>query len=915
MESYTEKKFISCPLCSGSGKNKLGFRCPNCAGMGIGIFEYTRFFYWGPKFGIATIELDHLRKKIQKTILLFAYFIGFLGLLALAIWFYKTSQDSFGTFDYFFWKENHYLLFVFWVSAIADMYIIYRAGEGVRLKKEIGQISYDDKYSIKELPNNWEQLKKYKNKSKIDVEKGFSEAAYAIAENAFLLAHKMGHAQVLPIHIFFSLLGNQEVQSILSRLNADTDRLLLKVKEGLASIEKADGQIDLSLSSKEILIEAYLEALVHGQSVVSPKNLIVSCVKKDKYLGELLYDMEITPDKILNVVVWFNVNDIITKNYKAYRKKSRLKPSTNMDRAYTAVATPVLDNYGYDLTVASKWGKLEYCVSREDELNKIFQIFEGGMNGALLVGPKGVGKNTILSGLAELMVKEDVPLFMRDKRLVEIDAARLVSGATPSQAEGRMMVLVDETMRAGNVILCLNNIENIIGITSGGEGSMDLSEVLASAIDKRQIYCIATATAANYTKYIEDKSIGKIMRKVDVLEPVGDRAIQMVESKIGLLEGSYGVYYSYNAIEQAIKLSKKYIHDKYLPEKAINILKLVGVNVRKTRGMRSVVTKEDISRAIAEITKIPTTKITDTEGKALLELEKNIHKRMIGQEEAVNMVSASLRRARAQLREGKKPIANFLFLGPTGVGKTELAKTVSEIYFGDEKYMIRVDMSEYQHPDSIKKMIGDATGIKGYLTEAVRKSPFSLILLDELEKAHGDILNLFLQVMDDGRLTDGQGRTVDFTNSIIIATSNVGALYIQESIFGGKPHEEIKRTLINEHLNKVMRPELINRFDGVIVFEPLSREHVFQIAGLLIDNIAKILEVKGIALRAEDEGVRILAKDGYDPKFGARPLRRVLQERVENIVANKILSGELERRDTVVINKDAEIEVEKGREL
>ena len=280
------------------------------------------------------------------------------------------------------------------------------------------------------------------------------------------------------------------------------------------------------------------------------------------------------------------------------------------------------------------------------------------------------------------------------------------------------------------------------------------------------------------------------------------------------------------------------------------------------------------------------------------------------------MVAASLRRARAELREGKRPIANFLFLGPTGVGKTELAKTVAEAYFGQEGNMIRLDMSEYQHPDSVKKMIGDAAaGVNGYLTEAVRRSPFSLVLLDEFEKSHPDILNLFLQVMDDGRLTDGQGRTIDFTSSIIIATSNVGAVYIQEQIANGVDTERIKQALINQYLNQIIKPELINRFDGVIVFKPLSRENVVDIARLMLEKTGQMLEAKGIGLRAEEEGVHKLAAQGFDPKFGARPLRRLLQEKVENEIANKILAGELSRRDTVVINAKAEVQVDKGKEL
>jgi len=307
-------------------------------------------------------------------------------------------------------------------------------------------------------------------------------------------------------------------------------------------------------------------------------------------------------------------------------------------------------------------------------------------------------------------------------------------------------------------------------------------------------------------------------------------------------------------------------------------------------------------------------KITEEESDILLNLEAKIHERMINQEEAVNMVAASLRRARAEMSENKRPIASFLFLGPTGVGKTELAKTVADIYFGSEKNMIRLDMSEYQHQDSIGKMIGE-TGSRGYLTEAVRKAPFSLILLDEIEKAHKDILNLFLQVMDDGRLTDAGGRTIDFTNAIIIATSNAGAVFIQEQLRAGINIEMIKEDLINEYLNKVMRPELLNRFDGIIVFKPLSMANVEAIAGLMLKGIGKMLEAKGIRMKVAREAVKKLARAGFDPKFGARPLRRLLQDKIENVIANKILSGELVRRDTLVIDSSAEIKIEKRQKL
>ena len=313
---------------------------------------------------------------------------------------------------------------------------------------------------------------------------------------------------------------------------------------------------------------------------------------------------------------------------------------------------------------------------------------------------------------------------------------------------------------------------------------------------------------------------------------------------------------------------------------------------------RSFCDREEVAIAISEMTGVPVKKITESESQKLLNLETEIHKRLIGQEAAVLAVAASLRRARVELKDSSRPIANFLFLGPTGVGKTELAKAVSETYFGDERYIIRLDMSEYQGADAVDKMIG-GIGSSGYLTEAVRKKPFALILLDEIEKSNPDVLNLFLQMFDEGRLTDGQGRTVSFSESIIIATSNIGAVFIQEEIKKNSGLDFIKQSLIDEHLNKHLRPELINRFDGVIVFKPLSEDNIFDIATLMLKKIKKTLAKKGIVLQADKKGVKILAQEGYDPKFGARPLRRLLQDKVENVIANRILAGDLKRRDKI----------------
>lgn len=908
-------QFVTCPTCGGLGKNKFGLSCPACGGMGVGSFYNGRFYYWGPKLGRAVIELDHLRKKIHQIINFASFAIGLIGLISLSYWVFLTSQTATEVRAFAFWQEQHFLLFVFWVSMIAYMFVIYRMSEERRKQHKIEKATYEEKGTNKNLPNNWSELVRARSKYKINAAEGFSPQSMEAVEQAYLLAANLNHGFVTPMHLFFSCLANREVAALFSRLNTDSKKLVELLKKRIPQVPTTKYKTELSIALKEVLVESYFMATELGQNKVDPLDFIIPCIKKDKILFEILYDLEVEIKKVYNVILWFIVNKKQVEAYRAYRRMARFKPAGNMDRAYTSVATPLLNQLGYDLTIAARWGKLEYCVAREEEIEKIWQVFESGATGVMLVGPEGVGKKTLIDGVAELMVKEDVPKFLRDKRLVEIDAARLISGANPAEAQGRMMAVIDEVARAGNIIIYINNVENLMGISSGAEGSLDLAEVLAGALERKTIYALASATTEHYTKYIEGKSLGNVMPKIDVLEPEGDKAIQIVESKISSYEGKYKVYFSYRAIERAIELSNRYIHDKYLPDKAIRILEMVAVSVAKTKGEQSVVSDEDVAIAVSQMTGIPITKIGASESKKLLNLESQIHERMIGQHEAVEMVSASLRRARAMLREGKRPIANFLFLGPTGVGKTELAKTISEVYFGDEDYMIRVDMSEYQHPDSVKKMIGDASGAKGYLTERVRKAPFSLILLDELEKAHPDILNLFLQVMDDGRLTDGQGRTIDFTSSILIATSNAGALYIQKEVLAGTPTVEIKEVLINEYLNKVMRPEFINRFDGVIVFEPLSMEHVVDIARLMLKSISKMLEGKGINFRVEEKGVRVLAKLGYDPKFGARPLRRLLQEKVEDKIANVILSGELKRRDTLVINEDASISIEKRMEL
>jgi ATP-dependent Clp protease ATP-binding subunit ClpC len=881
------------------------------AGKGRGVWFLSRFLYWDKTIKRSVIALVRAEEQINKILGFFAWLVIFAGWLAFAAWifFNRVSLEADPLKILFFWSNQDILVSFFLLSLWFDLFLFYKFSLAAASAQKINYRFFrEDKKAKRE------------SRQRYNVARTFADETARVIEDAFLLASKLHRKQIDIIHFFRASLRTKEVQSLFIRLNVDAKKMVEMIDRHLVKTAKepegAVGQISDNL--QEVFILAFQNAFNLKQKSVDILNIILFCYDRDPALAEIMYELEIDADKITNAVEWFRVNKLLVDRYHAYRQLALFKPSTGMNRSYTAIATPVLDHFAVDLTLKAKFGHLDLCVGRNKEINAIFDIFTGGHNGVLLVAPTGIGKSTIVGGVAQMMVAENVPDFMKDKRLVELEVSKLVSGANPSVAEERLLDCINEANRSGNVILFIDNIENLIGISAGSQESLDLSEVLAEALSKNHILCIATATAENYTRYIEKKSLGEVMTTIGISEPDTNAAIQILESRVGFLESKYDTYIVYSAIEQAVKMSARYLHDKFLPLKAIDLLEkaaMIAAVASKNNPEKTFCSKEDVASAISEMTGVPVNKVSADEGQKLLNLETEIHERLVGQEEAVKAVSASLRRARAAMKDSQRPIASFLFLGPTGVGKTELAKAVSAIYFGSEDYLIRLDMSEYQNQDSVRKMIGDVDGTLGYLTEAVRKKPFSLVLLDEVEKAHPDILNLFLQMLDDGRLTDGQGRTISFAESIIIATSNIGAIFIQDQIKAKTSLNIIKQELIDNQLREHMRPELINRFDGIIVFKPLDEENIFTITTLMLKKIKKMLADKGIGLKADKEGVTILAHAGYDPKFGARPLRRLLQDRVEDIVANKILAGELKRRDQVVINNKAEITVEKATEL
>jgi len=553
---------------------------------------------------------------------------------------------------------------------------------------------------------------------------------------------------------------------------------------------------------------------------------------------------------------------------------------------------------------------LPMLMGREDEMAQVLRSIEGGRQSIVLVGPGGVGKKSLISGLAERMISEDVPDILKDKRLVKISIPHIVSAQGGAGADERLLYTLQEVGKSGNIILVLDGIEQLMS----SNGGPDLSPILASELEKGYTFVIATSTPQGYTNFVERSVLGGRLQKIDIREPDNALAMQVLQSKIGGIENKNQVVFTYESLSALIEFSSRYMNDAFLPKKAILLAEEVGLDVGKRGQGWQTVSKEDIAGIVSQKTNIPITQVSQDEGKKLLSLESRMHERVIGQDEAVSAVANALRRARVDLRSNDRPIANFLFLGPTGVGKTEMAKTTAEVYFGNDQAMLRFDMSEYQDKASISRLIGGANDA-GLLTEAVRKNPFALVLLDELEKAHPDILNLFLQVMDDGRLTDGLGRTIDFTNVILIATSNAGTSYIQEQVKVGTALDVIKQQLIEEELKQHYRPEFLNRFDGIIVFKPLTMDDVAAIAYLMINKVVQRLSAKGITFEATDQAIHELAQKGYDPQFGARPLRRVIQEQVDNAIAEFLLAGKVDRRDSLVLNPGGEITIKKAESL
>ena len=874
-----------CEQCRGVGAISYA-PCPACSARPIGRSPRDVFEFWFYPIDAYHAALRHTQIRFDRVV---------NGVLALIV-------VAFLTLYYFRVFTN---LFPLIIACSALLLCIMRQIRHAPEHTTVPEQPYarDESKAQSTSTRSWAEVRRLKHAHALNISHTFSPDALHALERAFFIASEKQSPQVTAAHIFSALLEQDQVQTMFIRLLIAPKDMQARAAALLQSgAVQSEPYIDAAVWAT--VFRAFDHASELREPTVGATELLEVIVASEPPLTELLLDIGVKQDAFANVIEWVRVRNRIQRNSTRRARGGRGRSRGDTNRAMTAVATPFLNNYSQDLTRSSLFGQLEPLIGREHEIESIFRIMQGGGAGVLLVGSHGVGKRAIVHGIADLMVAERVPDVLKDKRLVELNVARMLSGVSPSDAEERLLTMLTELEQSGNIILVIPAVEKIVGITIGQQQSMDVASVLTQELGKRNFLTIATTTPEAYSRVIANQSLGAVFQKIDIEEPDTNNTIRVLEAKSGYIEFKHEVWFSYPAIERIVLMSQRYLHDAFLPQKAIGICSEVALHAASSRGKNALVTPEDVSIIIAEKTKIPVTAVTEDEGAKLMRLESEMHRRVIGQDEAVTLVANSLRRARAELRTGKRPIANFLFLGPTGVGKTELTKAIAEVYFGSEQQMVRLDMSEYQDTASMTRLIGrPGEQGTGMLTEAVRQKPFALVLLDEIEKADPGILNLFLQVMDDGRLTDSVGRVIDFTNVILIATSNAGTQFVQEQLRAGIDAEHIKNQLIHGELKQNFRPEFLNRFDAIVLFQALTQAQIGEVARLILAGIGKKLEERGMVLEVTDAGVAALAAAGFDPEFGARPLRRVIQDRVENTIASLLLQNQVNRKDTIIVDE------------
>ncbi|MCC0658417.1 ATP-dependent Clp protease ATP-binding subunit [Clostridioides sp. ES-S-0005-03] len=805
----------------------------------------------------------------------------------------------------------------------------------------------------------------------------FTQRAKKAIDLAFESAKNLGHNIVGSEHILLGLLKEEEgiAAKVLSKVGFTEAYLEGKIIDMEGKGEGIPEDIVLSPRSKQILELSGMFANKLKTNYIGTEHILLAIIQEGEGIA----------NKVLN---YAGVNDRtlaqLTIDMMGMSDNNQYKSENSYTSNQNQTESKILDKYGRNLTLYAKQNKIDPVIGREKEIQRVIQILSRRTkNNPVLIGDPGVGKTAIAEGLATNIALGNVPETLKSKTLYSLEMGSLLAGAKyRGEFEERIKEVVDEVVKNGNIILFIDEMHTIIGAGSTGEGSIDASNILKPALARGEIQVIGATTIDEYRKHVEkDSALERRFQPVMVDEPSKEDSIKILEGLRDKYEAHHKVKITDDAIKTAVELSTRYISDRYLPDKAIDLIDEAASKVRlkentppaeikkleleienidkekeeavrcqdfekaaKIRDEQGILKKqlEDVrerwnksskhsdlvdGEVIAEVvglwTGIPVNKILEEEADRLLKLEEILHNRVIGQEQAVKSISKAIRRSRAGLKDPNRPIGSFLFLGPTGVGKTELSKALAEVQFGDENQIIRIDMSEYMEKHAVSRMIGSPPGYIGHdeggqLTEKVRRNPYSVILFDEIEKAHPDVFNILLQILDDGRLTDSKGRTVDFKNTIVIMTSNVGASTIGRqktlgfSIAKGdeeekSQYEKMKENIMGE-LKQRFRPEFLNRIDDIIVFHSLNTEHISKIVILMVDKLQERLKDMDIKLEMSDEAIKLISKSGFDLEYGARPLKRALQKELEDELSEAILRGDVKKGSNIIAKvKDEKI--------
>ena len=888
--------FVECPTCRGVG-------CIACRDVGVFLPYGESLLTWRREISEETFAREALAHAVDRRVtrLLAAFAVVGLAGHGIAVF---LGVSLFAPFT-----SDHPFFLLFWCSVLAGLSSLARREQRKDHVTVIPRGAVGEAVSFETIAGRPEE-------NFLDVARYVSDDAMAILDSAYRVARAGRDPQVTPFHLFYALFRSREALFLFARLGVNTEELSARVNEIVtqrtASEETGTPPI-VSGAVWRIVFSAFVLATDEGQPVVEVRHVLRALFEREDDVATLLFDRGVDRGMVDHVLQWLRSHEAIREVYFRFRQRARFKPRTTMNRALTARPTPVLDSVSDDLTLVARAGLFPPLVNREEEFTRMLQILlrEGNV---LLLGEPGVGKSVMLHGLAQRMVSEEVPKSLQDKRLVLMDAARLFARAAGGVAEARLAKIIQEVTRAGNVLLAIEDLGNLLG--AKGEGTeVDLSDVVTQAMDLPRFQMVATSVVQDYNEFLQRFPAAlRRFERIDIAEPDTSTAILIAQAKASEFEYSHTVVFTYAAVQFAVEGAQRYLPNERLPAGGLKVLENAAVLVRETRGQQELVEREDVARVLSRMTSIPLTATTGAERERLLNLETVIHERLINQDEAVKAVADALRRARAELRDPNRPIVTLLFLGPTGVGKTEMAKQVARTEFGAPDAMIRLDMTEYQQVQDLSRLIG--TGERGgFLTDAVRNQPYAVVLLDEFEKAHPDVLNVFLQVMDDGRLTDGRGTLVSFTNAIIIATSNAGTALLTKELQAGRTLQDVREQMAREVLPRHFRPELLNRFDDIILFQPLSFEHILAIARLLLNEVQDHVRQRGVELDVTDEALAEIAVKGNDPIYGARTLRRVIQEDVDAALAKYLLGGAVDRRDRMVIEKGGAIRIEKARDV